>query len=135
MLKDDRIIKRYSEGFRKKVLLELENGKYNKREVINLYGINPATLYDWIRKHNKPNLLNKRIRIETMDEKDKIKELEKRINELKELLVQKDLKLFENDVYLEVLAEHLGYSDVNELKKNLEADHSSKPSKGEKKKD
>ena len=135
MLKDDRIVKRYSEGFRIKVLSDLESGKYNKNEICKLYGVNPATLYDWIRKHNKGKLLNKRIRIETMDERDKIKELEKRINELKDLLVQKDLKLFENDVYLEVLAEQLGFKDVNELKKNIEAMRSSKPSKGEKKGD
>jgi transposase-like protein len=135
MLKDDRIVKRYSEGFRKKVLMDLETGKYTKSGICKLYGVNPATLYDWIRKHNKYNLLNKRIRIETMDETNKIKELEKRINELKELLVQKDLKLFENDVYLEVLAEKLGFKDVDELKKNIEAMRSSKPSKGEKKED
>lgn len=133
MLKDDRIIRSYSEGFRKKVLKELEAGKYSKTALCKLYDINPGTLYYWIRKHNKYNLLNKRIRIETMDERDKIKELEKRINDLKDLLVQKDLKLFESDIYLEVIAEQLGFKNVDELKKNLEAERSSKPSKKSKK--
>jgi hypothetical protein len=64
-----------------------------------------------------------------MDEKDKIKELEKRISELKNLIVNKDLKLFENDVYLEILAEQLSFKDVDELKKNLEAKLSSRQSK------
>ena len=135
MLKDDRILKHYSEGFRLKVLSDLEQGKYTKREVCKLYGVNPATLYDWIRKHNKYTLLNKRVRIETMDENDKIKELQKRINDLKDLIVKKDLQLFENDIYLEVLAEQLGFKDITELKKNLEARRYSKPSQEGKKED
>ena len=135
MLKCDRAVKRYSESFKLKVLTEIEQGKYTKNEVQQVYGIGAGTIYSWIRKYDKTYLLNKYIRIETMDEKDKIKQLEKRIAELKELLVDKDLKLFVNDMYLETISEQLGYKNVEELKKKLEPKRSSKQSKDEKKKD
>ena len=133
MLKDNRILRSYSESFRLKLLSELEQGKYTKNELCRVYDVNPGTLYGWIRKHKKYNLLNKRVRIEKMDEKDKVKELQKRIDELKDLIVKRDLQLFEKEIYLEVLAEELGYKDVNELKKNLEAGRCSKASKEGKK--
>ena len=65
-----------------------------------------------------------------MEEKDRVKELEKRIAELKELLVDKDLKLFVNDIYLETIAQEFGFKDVEDLIKKLESKRSSKQSKG-----
>lgn len=135
MLKDNRTVKRYSESFRLKVLSEIEHGKYNKNEICHIYGLGIGTIYSWIRKYDKYSLMNKHLRIETMEEKDKIKELEKRISELKELLVDKDLKLFVSDIYLETLSEELGFSDVEELKKKLEAKRSLKQPKRGKIKD
>jgi transposase-like protein len=130
MLKDNRTIKRYSESFKLKVLTELEKGKYTKQDLQRVYDLGSGTIYSWIRKYEKSQLLNKYIRIETMEEKDKIKELEKRIAELQELLVDKDLKLFVNDMYLETISEQLGFKNVEELKKKLESKRSSKQSKG-----
>lgn len=129
MLKDNRTVKRYSESFRLKVLSEIEHGKYTKNEVCQFYGIGIGTIYSWIRKYDKYSLMNKHIRIETMDEKDKIKELKKQISELKELVVEKDLKLFVNDIYLEALSDELGFDNVEDLKKKLETKRSSKQSK------
>lgn len=129
MLKDNRTLRSYSESFRLKVLSELEQGKYTKTEICQLYGIGIGTIYSWIRKYDKYSLMNKHIRIETMKEKDKIKELKKQISELKDLVVEKDLKLFVSDIYLEALSEELGFDNVEDLKKKLETKRSSKQSK------
>ena len=126
MLKDNRTIKKYSESFKLKVLSEIESGKYSKTEVCNVYGIGPPSLYRWIKKFDKFALMNKRIRIETMEEKDKIKSLEKEIAKLKEALVDKDLKLFVNECYLDVAREKLGYENLEEFKKKLEEQRSKK---------
>lgn len=130
MLKDKRTVKRYSEHFKLKILSEVEQGKYNKNEITRVYGIGLGTIYSWIRKYDRYSLMNKHIRIETMGEKDRLKELEKQISELKELIVKKDLKLFINDIYLETISENLGYKDVEDLKKKLDIKRSSKQSKG-----
>lgn len=126
MLKDNRTIKNYSESFKLKVLSEIESGKYTKGEICKVYNIGSPSLYRWIKKYDKFALMNKRMRIETMDEKDKIKSLEKEISQLKEALVNKDIKLFVNDCYLDVAREKLGYKDLEEFKKKLEEQRSKK---------
>lgn len=119
MLKDNRTIKRYSESFKLQVLSDLETGKFTKREIFRVYGIGPGSLESWIKKYGKFDLFNKRIKIETMEDIDKIKKLEAEIKQLKELLVQKDIKGYLDESYLEYAAKQLGYKSVDELKKKL----------------
>jgi uncharacterized small protein (DUF1192 family) len=57
--------------------------------------------------------------VETKDEITRIKELQKEIEQLKKLLLKKDLDALVLDSYLEVAAEDLGYKSVAELKKKL----------------
>ena len=119
MLKDNRTIKRYSESFKLQILSELETGKYTKSEIMRIYGVGGGTLDRWIKKYGKFDLLNRRIKIETMEDIDKIKRLESEIKQLKELLVRKDIKGFLDESYLDYAAKQLGYKNVDELKKKL----------------
>ena len=63
--------------------------------------------------------MNTRIMVETKDEISRLKALQKEIEQLKKLLVKKDLEHLVKDSYLEIAAENLGYKNVEELKKNL----------------
>ena len=119
MYKNDKVIRRYSESFKLKILDELTTGKLNKNQLGKLYGINPTTINEWIRKYNRKDLMNTRIKVETTDEITRIKALQKEIKQLKELLLKKDLDALVQDSYLEVAAEDLGYKSVAELKKKL----------------
>ena len=119
MLKDDRTVKHYSEAFKLQILSEIESGKYTKGEIHRIYGIAPASIYAWIKKYGKFDLLNCRIKIETMDDIDKIKKLEEENKRLKDLLVKKDIQSFLDEAYLEYASKELGYKSVDELKKKL----------------
>ena len=119
MYKNDRIIRRYSEAFKLKILAELSSGKYSKKELAKIYGMRYNTINDWIKKYNRKELMNTRIMIETKDELGRMKVLEKENEQLRKLLLKKDLTELVNDSYLEVAAEELGYKNVEELKKNL----------------
>ena len=119
MYKNDKVIRRYSEHFKLKILDELTTGKLNKSKLGKLYGINPTTINEWIRKYNRKDLMNTRIKVETKDEITRIKALQKEIEQLKKLLLKKDLDALVLDSYLEVAAEDLGYKSVAELKKKL----------------
>ena len=119
MYKNDKVIRRYSEPFKLKILDELSTGKLNKSQLGKLYGINPTTINEWIRKYNRKELMNTRIKVETKDEITRIKALQKEIKQLKKLLLKKDLDAMVLDSYLEVAAEDLGYKSVAELKKKL----------------
>ncbi|QQX75265.1 MULTISPECIES: transposase [Aequorivita] len=119
MYKNDKVIRRYSEPFKLKILDELTTGKLNKNQLGKLYGINPTTINEWIRKYNRKDLMNTRVKVETKDEITRIKELQKEIAQLKKLLLKKDMDALIEDSYLEVAAEKLGYKSVLELKKKL----------------
>ena len=117
MYKNDGIVRRYSEGFKLKILAELSTGNYSKRQIGMIYEINPTTLNEWIKKYDRKDLMNTRILVETKDETTRIKALQKEIKQLKELLIKKDLDKLVLDSYLEVAAGKLGYKSVEELKK------------------
>ncbi len=119
MYKNDGILRRYSEGFKLKILAELSTGKYSKRELGDIYGVNRTTINEWVKKYNRKDLMNTRILVETEGETSRLKALQKEIKQLKELLIRKDLDKLAMDSYLEVAAEKLGYKNVDELKKNL----------------
>ncbi len=119
MYKNDGLVRRYSEGFKLKILAELSTGKYSKKKLGDIYGINRTTINEWIKKYDRKDLMNTRILVETADETTRLKALQKEIKQLKELLIKKDLDKLVIDSYLDVAAEKLGYKNVDELKKNL----------------
>lgn len=123
MYKNDKVTRRYSEGFKLKMLDELSTGKYSKREIYRTYGIPQGTLNDWIKKYQRLDLMNTRIMIENQDEMSRIKALQKEIEQLKKLLLKKDLDQMVSDSYLEAIAELHGYKNVAELKKKLNIPH------------
>jgi len=119
MYKNDMVTRRYSEGFKLKILSELSTGKYSKRQLSMIYGLRSSTINEWIKKYDRKDLMNTRIMVENQDEISRLKALQKEIEQLKKLLLKKDLELLVNDSYLEVVAEQLGYKNVAELKKKL----------------
>ncbi len=79
MYKNDKVIRRYSEPFKLKISDEITPGKLNKNQLGKLYGIAPTTINEWIRKYNRKDLMNTRVKVETKDEITRIKELQKEI--------------------------------------------------------
>ncbi len=119
MYKNDQVTRRYSEAFKLKILSELSTGKYSKRQLSRIYGIQSSTINEWIKKYDCKDLMNTRIMVEDQDEISRIKALQKEIEQLKKLLLKKDLEQLANDSFLEVATEKLSYSSVAELKKSL----------------
>ena len=119
MYKNDGVTRRYSESFKLKILSELSTGNYSKRQLSRIYGLQSSTINQWIKKYDRKDLMNTRIMVETKDEISRLKALQKELEQLKELLIKKDLDKLVTDSYLEVAAENMGYKNVEELKKNL----------------
>ena len=119
MYKNDRVTRRYSEPFKLKILDELSTGRYTKNQLGKIYGINPSTINEWVKKYERNDLMNTRVMVETKDEISRIKALQKEIEQLKKLIVKKDLDELISDSYLEVAAKKLGYKNGLELKKKL----------------
>lgn len=90
---------RYSLSFKQQVVRELEQEGLTKKEICRRYGIKGgSTVHNWVRKFGKYHLLNTVIRVETMTEKDRIKQLEDEIRKTKlaladSLLAQRSLEV------------------------------------------
>ena len=75
---------RYSISFRQKVVREIEEEALTVQAAKRRYGIGGGqTIQRWIRKFGKYHLLEKTVRIETMEEKDQIKKMQEEIRKLK----------------------------------------------------
>ena len=81
--KQQKSVIRYSISFRQMVVKEVEEG-LGLEQVKKKYGIHGGnTVQRWVKNFGKNHLLNKIMRVETMDERDRIKQLEEDNKRLK----------------------------------------------------
>ena len=113
-----RTILHYSEAFKRQVVQELADGKFaTLSEVSRAYGIRGgSTVSQWIRKYGNDKLLPKKVRVETLKERDELKEARKRIRELEAALADAHIDNSLGDSYLKIACERLGI-DVSDFKK------------------
>lgn len=83
------------------------------------YAIGGATtIQKWLKMYGKNHLLNKMVRVETIDEIQEIKALKKEIKALKEAYAEVTIEKKVYETYLQVYGEETGRSE--EIKKKLE---------------
>ncbi len=100
-------ILRYSSAFKQKVVREIERGEKSIYQAQKIYDINGSiTIQRWIKKFGKNYLLSKVVRIEMKDEKDKIKQLEKKVRELETALSNEHLKSISLEALVTVAEKH-----------------------------
>ena len=106
---------RYSSSFKQQVVRELESGA-GIEELRKRYKIGGcATIQGWLRKFGKNHLLNKVVRIETMEERDRLKQLEVENKKLKMALADSLMA----QRCLEVLIEETNKEYKTDIKKNF----------------
>jgi len=109
---------RYSQAFKKQVVEEIAGGKFKSaNQARRAYGIRgTATVTRWVEEYGREDLLPKRIRIETMKERDELKESRKRIRALEAALADAHMDRCLGDAFLEIACEKL-QTTPEELKK------------------
>mgnify|MGYP002641956128 CR=1 FL=1 len=114
----ERTTVRYSEAFKRQVVEELERGRHASVEAARrAYGIRGTmTVSGWVRKYGREDLLPKRVRVESMQERDELKEARKRIRELEAAVADAHIDCCLEKAYLHVACERLGV-DPEEFKK------------------
>ena len=117
---------RYSISFKQQIVQEVEEGA-SKESVRKKYGIRGGeTINKWLRKFGKHHLINQTIRVETMEEKDRVKFLEQEVQRLKmaladAFLAQRSLETVideANKLYQTDLKKNFGTSQSSDSKKN-----------------
>jgi transposase-like protein len=105
-----RVVIRYSECFKRQVVEDLERGRFaSVNQARAHYGIGGApTVGKWLRRFGKNELIGKVVRVEKLDEADRIRELQRRVAELERALGQTQAEKLLNEAYLEQACERLG---------------------------
>jgi transposase-like protein len=116
---------RYSEAFKQEIVREVESGTRSLSEVRQVYNLGSCTIQKWIKRMGKFDLLPRAIRVETPDEKDRIKELERQIKDLKNALAETQVRYIIAESQLEVVCEQQGLN-VEEVKKKVKGKPSPK---------
>ena len=118
---------RYSQAFKQQVVQEIEEGRWTLSEASKVYGIRGShTLKGWLKRMGKLDLLPKLVRVEKPDEKNHIKELERKIRELKDALAETQVRCIIAETRLDIVCEQQGL-DPEDVKKKLPAKPSSNP--------
>jgi len=113
---------RYSEAFKLKVVSEYESGKFcTYKEAHEAYGIKGCgTLRYWLKKYGKTHLIDRVVRVETADEKQRIKALQKEIMQLKEAVADAKVQEVIHRAAFDVVCETYGLGTPEEVKKKLD---------------
>lgn len=111
---------RYSEAFKRQVVRELEDGRHDSiTGASRAYGINGAeTVPGWVRKYGREDLFPKRVRVETLKERDELKEAKKRIRELEAAVADAHMDHCLEKAFLEIACERMGMEPEEFKKKN-----------------
>jgi transposase len=104
----------FSEEFKKARVLEYERGEFSVLELSKLYQIKAAIIYRWVYRYSTYN--KRRIKIVEMADssKKKVKDLQRRIEELERIVGQKQLNIDFLEKMIELAKDHYGI----DVKKN-----------------
>ena len=111
---------RYSRAFKKQVVEEIAGGKFGSaNQARRAYGIRgPGTVSRWLKEEGRDDLLPQRIKIETMKERDELKESRKRIRDLEAALADAHMDRCLEHAFLEIACEKLKTTPEELKKKN-----------------
>jgi transposase-like protein len=109
---------RYGGAFKQRLAEEAAAGKYRSLdEAGRRNGIRGcATLRKWIKRYGREDMLPKRIKVETMNEIDELREARRRIRELEAALANAHMDYCLESAFLDIACGKLG-TGTEELKK------------------
>ena len=122
---------RYSECFKRKVVSEIEDGKWSSLSKARAaYGIKGAdTLSKWLRRYANPTYHPRIVRVMEPTEEDELQRLRRRVKELEHTLVETQLESVTNRAYFNIVCRETGIEDPEAFKKSVDQRLSKKDAK------
>lgn len=110
--------RQHSEAFKRQVVGEMESGKFRSlREARRAYHISgSSTVQQWVRRYGNESILPKKVKVETMKERDELKEARRRIRELEAALSDAHIDHALSEAYVQLACERMG-EDPESFKK------------------
>ena len=100
--------RRYAETFKKKLVLEFETGQFSVYQLAQLHNLSPQSIYNWIYKYSRLNQKGIRVVEYGDSSEEKLRQLNRQVNELQRLLGQKQVEIEFLDKLIELAGEELG---------------------------
>ena len=121
----DRVIRQYSQCFKKQVVEEIESGRFSSVQAASLHhGITGSmTVRSWVRRLGKNHLLARVVRVEQVGEADRLVELRRQVERLEKALGQTQAESLLNAEYLKLACERMG-EEVEAFKKKSDGKRS-----------
>lgn len=107
MTTEERRRRRFSEEFRKEQVLLYEQGELTISEISRLYEVRYNSVRKWVEKYGKKDYRST-IHISSKKEVDRVRDLEKQVRELKQIIGEQQVELLYKSKLLELAKEHLG---------------------------
>lgn len=117
MLKTGKRVKhqrKFSEDFKLKVVKEYESGRCSATDLMKIYDISSALVYNWIYKYSNYNKRNIQVVEMKNSQAEKIRQMEARIKELERAVGQKQMNIDYLEKMIDLAKEHY---DID-IKKN-----------------
>ena len=110
---------KYSEAFKLQVVNEIESGRVSSIHAASVrYGIGGSeTVKRWVMEYGRNHLIGKVIKVETLKERDQMRELKDRIRALERLVSDQALDLSIERAYVKLACEAAGIGDIDAFKK------------------
>lgn len=100
---------RYSPSFKQKVIEEIERGELTMHQAREKYQIGGgSTIRSWIKKYGRNHILGKVVRIESVDDLGKVKQMEKELKEAKEAIANCYIKILFLEGLVDLAKEEYG---------------------------
>ena len=111
---------RYSESYKRQIGQEVERARYKSlNSVAEAYGIGGmTTITRWMREYGREDLLPRNVRIETLKERDELREARKRVRELEAALADAHIECCLEKAYVHVACDRMGVDPEDFKKKN-----------------
>ena len=107
----------YSAAFKRQVVEEIAAGKFGScHQASQAHHVSAPTVLRWIREQGREDLLARRIRVETMKDRDELKAARARIRELEAALSDAHMDRCLEQAFLEIACEKMA-TTPEELKK------------------
>jgi transposase len=99
-------VRRYSEAFKQQVIEDVEKNVLSMNEAAQKYGIGAChTISRWLRERGKTELVPKVVRVETVSDRQQVKELLAEKQRLESALAQSQLKIMVLEEVIKVAEE------------------------------
>ena len=92
-IKQIRKPRHFAEEFKKTIVHLFESGKFSVLQLSRLYSISDKSIYSWIYKYSNFNERGVRVIEMKASSINKLKELEKKVKELEQIVGQKQIKI------------------------------------------